>query len=419
MISDLACRKFFEFLGTKVPSRSLHVIFADGSDYLNHEGGVTPEIAITFKSHHAERQFLELGYVGFFEAYIDGEIDLGGKNPVHSLGRMGIEAGLGNASKHFPLPNPLLMIKQHWYEHQVSNHTHEQAKKNAIAHYNLPGEFFRLVLGETYGYCEGYYRNGYDEDDSKAQHDRFDIVCKKLMLKPGDRLVEVGSAWGYMSCLAAEKYGADVVNYGIVPEQNRVMQKMIDDKNLGHKVKIVERDHRDLLSEPETYDKYVSLGVFEHAGRWETEDWIKSISTCLKRGGIGVLAAMFEMGDSYTSLLTTKYIFPGGDLPSLPKTLQLMDKYDLTVLDMENLWHHYQRAIQYWARNFKENWEKIHAIDPKRFNDRFRRIWTMYLEGCGEAFSEDWGRLNVFHITFTKGRHPDYYPATRDFLYKN
>ncbi len=401
-------------MGKSVPDRFIRVIFANGKKYQNFEGDGSAELEIVFKTRSAQWSLIFEGINGLFESYVSQEIDLNGKRPVHSLADIGIRAGFGELS----VPNPFSTLKQVRYEHRISNRNFKQARLNAIAHYNLPGEFFRIVLGETYGYCEGYYRNGYEGDDSQAQHDRFDLVCKKLLLKPGDKLVEVGSAWGYMSVLAAEKYGADVVNYGIVPEQNRVMEKMIVDKGLSHKVTVVDRDHRDLVNEPGKYDKYVSLGVYEHAGRGQVEDWIKSISACLKPGGVGVLAAMFEMQDTQTNYLTSKYIFPGGDIPSLPKTLALMDKYGLTVLDMENLWHHYQRAIDYWAANFRENWEKIRVIDPQRFNERFRRIWTMYLEGCGFAFSEGWGRINTFHITFTKGRKPEYYPATREFLYQ-
>jgi len=416
MFSKAICERIFSFLGPSVLQRPFRVVFADGTKYQNYDGSKNPEIEIVFKNAKGQRRLILEGYVGFFESYINGDIDLNGENPVHSLTRLGLESGL--MRKH-AIPNPILLLKQFWWERKVSNRSWERARLNALAHYNLPGEFFRIVLGKTYGYCEGYYRHGYDGDDDQAQHDRFDHVCKKLLLKPGDKLVEVGSGWGYMSVLAAEKYGAEVVNYGIVPEQNAVLERMIKEKGLEGRARVVDRDHRALMEEPEKYDKYVSLGVYEHAGRWELEDWIKSISVGLKKGGIGVLASMFKMDDSYTAYLTTRYIFPGGYLPSLPRTLELMDTYNLHVLDAENLWHHYQRAVQYWAKNFRENWKAIHALDPKRFDERFRRIWTMYLEGCGEAFSEDWARLNVFHLTFTKGRHPDYYPATRDFLYTN
>ena len=242
-----------------MPQRSLKVVFNNGSEYRNYEDARAPDIEIVFKNARGQRRLVIEGYTGFFEAYIDGDVDILGERAIYALARTGMEAGL--LKKRF-LTDPLLLMKQWLWERRISNHDWAQARRNAEAHYNLPGEFFRILLGETYGYCEGYYRGGYGKNDAKAQHDRFDYVCKKLLLKPGDKLIEVGSGWGYMSVLAAQKYGADVVNYGIVPEQNKVMRRMIEEKGLAEKVRIVDRDHRALVDEPEAYDKYVSLGVY-------------------------------------------------------------------------------------------------------------------------------------------------------------
>jgi len=115
------------------------------------------------------------------------------------------------------------------------------------------------MLGDDCLYAEGYWSEG-AATLVEAQRRRCDYICRKLVLRPGDRLVEVGSGWGDMAMLAAETYGADVVNYGLVPEQNRVMRR-----GLTGRVRIVERDHRDLILEPAAYDRYLSVGVYEHA----------------------------------------------------------------------------------------------------------------------------------------------------------
>ena len=127
--------------------------------------------------------------------------------------------------------NPLLLAKRNYLQWRNSNQDFARAKANARHHYGLPFEFFRLMLGDDCLYAEGYWPEG-TMTLAEAQRQRCDYICRKLMLRPGDRLVEVGSGWGGMAMLAAEKYGADVVNYGLVPEQNRIMQARLEQRGL-------------------------------------------------------------------------------------------------------------------------------------------------------------------------------------------
>ena len=139
------------------------------------------------------------------------------------------------------------------------------------------------MLGDTYGYSEGFWK----EDTltlEEAQHNNFDLICQKLQLSPGDKLVEVGPGWGYMSMLAAEKYGADVTSYGLVPSQNDGMRMIMRSRNFRGKLKLVEKDHRELADELSNYDRFASIGVHEHAGRDCNEQWIRSIAIGLRQG---------------------------------------------------------------------------------------------------------------------------------------
>jgi cyclopropane-fatty-acyl-phospholipid synthase len=310
--------------------------------------------------------------------------------------------------------NPLLAAMRKYLEWRDSNRDFTQAKANARLHYGLPFEFFRLMLGDDCLYAEGYWPDG-TESLADAQHQRCHHICRKLVLNPGDRLVEVGSGWGLMSIVAAETYGAEVVNYGLVPEQNRVMQARLEQRGLTGRVRILERDHRDLMAEPESYDKYLSIGVYEHAGRSCQPAWIESIATALKPGGVGMISTTGYIAASTTEFLTIKYVFPGGSVPSLPRTLELLDRYGLHVVDIEELGWHYQRTAEHWLTNFEMRWPEIQAIDPARFTERFRRIWNYYLCGVVEGFRPGGGNLNLHHITFTKGKV--HYPKERAFMY--
>ncbi len=173
--------------------------------------------------------------------------------------------------------------------------------------------------------------------------------------------------------LAAQKYGADVTSYGLVRSQNDGMRMLMRARNFGGKLTLVEKDHRELANEPSSYDRFVSIGVHEDAGKDCNERWIRSIAIGLRSGGIGLISATFNMKKRPTNYCTIKHIFPGGYIPSLAETLILMEKYGLDVRAIENLSYHYHRRVEQWLKNFDTHWERIHAIDPVRFNEKFRR----------------------------------------------
>ncbi len=388
------------------PSAVLRVVFADRTAWQGRQG--EPEVTIVFRTRSAERRTVLLGYVGFFEGYFDGDVDIVGDRAVGRLMRMAFSGAYRYRA------NPLLLAKRRYLEWRDNNRDFVRAKANARRHYGLPFEFFRLMLGDDCLYAEGYWPEG-TTTLAEAQRQRCDYICRKLLLRPGDRLVEVGSGWGGMAMLAAEKYGAEVVNYGLVPEQNRVMQTRLEQRALTGRVRIVERDHRDLLREPAAYDRYLSVGVYEHAGLACQPSWIESIATALKPGGIGMISTTGYIERFATEFLTIKYVFPGGSVPSLPRTLELLNEYGLHVVDVEELSWHYQRTAEHWLSNFEAHWPEIQAIDPQRFTERFRRVWNYYLCGVIEGFRPEGGNLNLHHVTFTKGK--GHYPKDRGFMY--
>jgi len=206
-----------------------------------------------------------------------------------------------------------------------------------------------------------------------------------------------------MSMLAAERYGADVTSYGLVESQNEGMRGLMRSRNFRGNLAIVEKDHRQLANEPSSYDRFVSIGVHEHAGRDCNEQWIRSIAIGLRPEGIGLISARFNMEKRPTNFCTIKHIFPGGYIPSLAETLILMEKYGLDVRAIENRSYHYHRSVEHWLKNFETHWERIHAIDPVRFDEKFRRTWLFYLGGAAETFEAALEIINCYHITFVKG----------------
>jgi cyclopropane-fatty-acyl-phospholipid synthase len=419
MLAKLALRRLFALGTGKAPRYRVQLTFADGSTVklFHNPPALAPDIHIVFKTRAAERHAAVNFYAGLFDAYIAEEVDILGHRPIAKLAELGHEA-LGSRRPKNPLygllaRNPIVRLKQILQEARQSNDDVARAKQNAIYHYGIASEFFEYLLGDTVGYSEGYWPAG-TNSLNRAKVNNYDYVARKLRLEPGLKVVEVGAGWGYMPLLMARTYGADVTVYNPVPRQNDYMRARFARHGMGERIKVLERDHCDLRSEPETYDRYVSIGVYEHVGKDGYRDWIESIAVALKPGGIGVLSTTTKMVRAMTEYLTLKYVFPGGHLPSLPLTLTMMDRFDLTVLDLENLWPHYQRTVAHWRDNLKDDWPQIQALDPAVFNERFRRIWTMYLEGTTETFQSG---LDLFHIVFVKGRDASLYPLTRDFLY--
>ncbi|MGZ5105255.1 MAG: class I SAM-dependent methyltransferase [Usitatibacter sp.] len=373
----------------------LKVVFADGGEYHSTRVG-DPDITIAFRNRRAERRMALGGMFEFLEAYFDGDVDISGEDGLRRLVKIGYRKPFGR------IEHPLTYVKRRLLERRQNNRSFAQAKRNATFHYGLPTEFFHLVLGDTYGYSEGLWEEG-TRTLEEAQHNNFDHICRKLQLDRGVRLVEVGPGWGYLSMLAAEKYGADVTAYGLVPRQNEAMRELMKARGFRGKLALVEKDHRELSAEPAAYDRFVSVGVHEHAGRDCNEQWIASIATALRPGGIGLISATFNIRKRPTNYCTIRHIFPGGYIPSLAETLLLMEKHGLDVRTVENLSYHYHRSVDRWLANFEANWPRIQAIDPARFDEKFRRTWLFYLGGAAETFEAAREIINCYHITFVKG----------------
>jgi hypothetical protein len=272
---------------------------------------------------------------------------------------------------------------------------------------------WRMVLGGMFEFLESYFDGDVDIVGEQGLRKLVNIGYRKTFGRFEHPLTLVkrhilewrqnNKDFAQAKRNAAFHYGLPTEFFRLVASQNDAMRQLMKARNFSGKLTLVEKDHRKLANEPDRYDRFVSIGVHEHAGRDGNEQWIASIARGLRPGGIGLISATFNMQQRPTNYCTIKHIFPGGYIPSLARTLIFMAKHGLNVTTIENLSYHYHRTVERWLRNFEAHWERIRAIDPQRFDEKFRRTWLFYLGGAAETFEAAREIINCYHITFCKG----------------
>lgn len=341
------------------------------------------------------------------EGYIDGAIDVEGD--LHAAFQAGMNGGFDPAGA-------LVAQRNRWHEFRRSNATRAQAKENARFHYGLGTEFYRLWLDEPYMmYTCGYWPDG-TASLEQSQVNKMEYVCRKVRLAPGESVVDIGCGFGGFMFYAAERHGVSLTGVNTTTEQVEFVDQEIRRHGFGDRLRVVEADFRDVSSGP--YDKVVSIGVLEHAGREQLDEVVKAHADFLKPGGLGMLHFIGHVGRRDTEFFIREHVFPGGWIPSLADVIVAMEESGLEIVDIENLRRHYAPTLDAWAERFDRNWHRITALDPARFNERFRRTWRTYLVSCAEMFRAPAERTHLFQIVFSKGNITERsYPMSRDFLY--
>jgi cyclopropane-fatty-acyl-phospholipid synthase len=263
-------------------------------------------------------------------------------------------------------------------------------------------------------YTCAYWKEG-TQTIEEAQRNKMDHVARRIRLSPGERFVDIGCGFGGFMFHACEHYAALGTGINATTEQVQWLAQEIEGKGVADKMNVIEADFRRI---PGQYDKLVSIGVLEHAGRDQLVEVVRARANALKPGGLGMLHFIGHVGVVDTEFYIRKHIFPGGWIPSLAQTLAAMAACGLEVVDVENLRRHYARTLDEWAERFDTRWEEIHALDPQKFNDAFRRKWRSYLWSCAELFRSPNGNTHLFQVVFSNGNLGDDYPMSRAFLYQ-
>jgi len=388
--------------GTEIP---FAVRFAGGGEYRNLPG--TPAFTLVIRSARVYARIAAFGHIGLLESWFDGEVEVEGS--LAKAMEVGMQSGITDS-------RPLVGLRNRWHELRFSNRGWAQAKRNAEAHYALGTEFYRLWLDDPLMmYTCAYWKEG-TRTLEEAQRNKIEHVAAKLRLAPGEEVVDIGSGFGGFMFHAHARHGVRVTGINCTTSQVEMVRAEIARRRLGGALSVIDTDFRDARQQ---YDKVVSIGTLEHAGRDQLEEVVRAHAAFLKPGGLGMLHFIGHVGHFQTEFFIRKHVFPGGWIPSLAHTIAAMERAGLEVVDIENLRRHYALTLDAWGERFDRNWEKIRALDPKTFDERFRRIWRVYLYGCAEMFRSPAGYTHLFQIVFSRGNITRAnYPMSRGFLYE-
>ncbi len=388
---------------SRVPFR---VVFVDGAEFRS--GDAEPAFTLRFLTRRAQLTPALFGHVALLEAYFDGALDVEGDLAMAFRAAMDASSDASGLS--------LVRLRNAWHEFRHSNASIARAKANAEYHYDLPRDFYRLWLDrEAMMYTCGYWREGVTTVE-EAQLAKIDHVCGKVALAPGETFVDVGCGFGGLLFRALDRFGALGTGINTASRQLADLRAEVARRGLSDRIRLVECDFRQI---PGQYDKLLSIGSLEHAGRDQLAAVVKGHADAMKPGALGVIHFIGHVGRFDTEFYVRKHIFPGGWIPSLAEGIEAMERCGLEVIDVENLRRHYALTLDAWATRFDANWDAIQVQDPSRFDEHFRRKWRTYLWSCAEMFRSPRGHTHLFQVLVCKGNVGSSYPMSRAFLYRH
>lgn len=345
-----------------------------------------------FKIHDPRfyEKVLRHGALGLGESYVDGWWDA---ERVDELIHHVTKADLESTIK--PSLRQICHISKYFlFNRQSKSRATEVGKK----HYDIGNELFMKMLDKRMIYSCAYWKNASNLDE--AQEAKLELICQKLHLKPGMKILDIGCGWGGFAKYAAEKYQAQVVGITISQEQLALAKIRCQ----GLPITLRFQDYRDVN---ESFDRIVSVGQMEHVGSKNYRTYMKTVYRCLKNDGIFLLHTIG--GNKTTKAVDPwidKYIFPNGQIPSAEQIAQAAN--GLFILeDWHNFGPDYDKTLMAWYHHFVQNWDELKA----EYDERFYRMWSYYLLACAGAFRAR--ILHLWQIVFVKEGIPGGYTSIR------
>jgi cyclopropane-fatty-acyl-phospholipid synthase len=278
-------------------------------------------------------------------------------------------------------------------------HSVERDRQAVTYHYNVSNDFYALWLDKRMVYSCAYFHSADDSLDS-AQEQKLDILCRKLRLKPGQRLLDIGCGWGGLAMYAAQHYGVDATGITLSQPQAVLANQRIASANLNEHCRVDICDYRKLpADDTQSYDVLVSVGMFEHVGSAKLPSYFAQAWRLLRPGGVflnhGIASNAMNTNPKGPSFSNT-YVFPDGELVPIHITLNAAEESGFEVRDVESLREHYALTLRHWVRRLEAHHEEaLVYVDEPTY-----RVWRLYMSGSAYGFSA--GRLNVYQTLLVK-----------------
>lgn len=373
----------------KLPAGSLTIQEPDGEVVTVGQGEPHGEIRI----HHWDtyRAMMTGGSIGAAEAYMAGAwespdlVDVIRYFSANVVAMDALEGGVANLAK------PLLRLLHFMNRNSVAG-----SRRNIAAHYDLGNDFFSLFLDRRMMYSSAIYPAP-DADLETAAEYKLDLICQRLKLQPGQRLLEIGTGWGGLALHAARYYGAVVTTTTISREQARYAREQVCEAGLEDRVQVLEQDYRELTGH---YDRIVSVEMIEAVGHQFLDGYFKMLNERLKPDGLLLLQAITVPDQRYEYARDSvdfikRYIFPGGFLPSVAVMCDGLRRHtSLVPVALNDIGDHYARTLEHWRERFLAALPRIRELG---FDERFCRMWDYYLCYCQGAFMER--AISTVHLT--------------------
>jgi cyclopropane-fatty-acyl-phospholipid synthase len=361
--------------------------------------GTGPHIFARFLTANAERRVLLNPELALGEIYMEGEFIVENGSIADALAIL--------------MDQPQVLpgwAKPQWWLRYLARHLRQfnprsRAKNNVAHHYDLDGRLYSLFLDSDKQYSCAYFEQpGMTLDDAQLAKKRH--IAAKLLVRPRDRILDIGSGWGGLGLYLAETAGANVTGITLSTEQLQVSNARAAERNLTQSAKFLLEDYRDI---PDPFDRIVSVGMFEHVGVDFYDTYFKRCAELLTDDGIMLLHSIGRSeGPDATNPWIAKYIFPGGYIPALSEVLPSIERAGLLVCDIEILRLHYAETLKAWRERFMAHREEAIQL----YDERFARMWEFYLACSEMAFRKQ----NLMNLQIQLTKRQGVVPITRDYI---
>ena len=353
-----------------------------------------PSVTITLKEPIPIKDIYNNASLALGEAYMDGKIELEGS--IEDL----ITSAYENTSS-FMLNSKFrkFMPKQ--------SHTKANSKNDVQNHYDIGNDFYKIWLDDSMTYSCAYFKTPEDTLEV-AQQNKVDHILKKLDLSQGQHLLDIGCGWGNLILTAAREYKVKATGITLSQEQYDYVNQVIKEEGLQDEVTVLLKDYRDLKDIH--FDRITSVGMFEHVGKENLGGYFKQVHDLLDDDGIALIHGISRQQGGATNAWINKYIFPGGYVPGVAELITHMTNEKLQLVDQESLRRHYQKTLGIWDTNFNANLDEVR----KTKDERFIRMWDLYLQACAASFRSS--NIDVCQYLVTK-KSSNQLPMTRSYMY--